>query len=366
MSTPPRIRVGVVGGHAARGWARAVHLPALAALPDYEITAIAGTSMESANAAAEVWSAAHAFDDPYALMAHPEVDLVTIAVQLTKRDGLVQAAIAAGKHVYSEWPLALSATIAEDLHTLAEKAAVRHAVGLQSRNHPAIRFLRDLLAEGKAGEVLSASLTYSLATPEVWSQRYAALFDQTKGVNHLAVVGGHSIDMFRSVVGDITELSATLATRLTRITLEETGERIEVTSPDQIVVSGLLESGAAVSVHLMTGGPSGDGFRIEVHGRAGRLVLSSANDSLVGPQFTLHFADGTGAPVELPIPDRYRRVLPDAPPAVRNVHRVYADLARGIRSGEPIEPDFATAAGTHRILDAIKHAAETGERQRLT
>ncbi|MET7459451.1 Gfo/Idh/MocA family oxidoreductase [Nonomuraea sp. NPDC005501] len=366
MSTSRPIRVGVVGGHATRGWARAVHLPALAALPDYEITAIAGTSMESADAAAGVWGASHAFDDPYALMTHHEVDLVTIAVQLTRRDGLVEAAIAAGKHVYSEWPLALSATIAEDFRSLADKAGVRHAVGLQTRNHPAIRYLGDLLAEGKAGEMLSASLTYSLAAPEVWSQRYATLFDHTKGVNHLAVVGGHSIDMFRSAVGDITELSATLATRITSITLEETGERIEVTSPDQIAVSGLLESGAAVSVHLMTGGPSGEGFRIEVHGRAGRLVLSSADDSLVGPEFTLHFADGTGAPVELPVPDHYSRVLPDAPPAVRNVHQVYADLARAIRSGVPIEPDFATAAGTHRILDAIKRAAETGERQRLT
>jgi predicted dehydrogenase len=53
---------------------------------------------------------------------------------------------------------------------------------------------------------------------------------------------------------------------------------------------------------------------------------------------------------------------------VSNVHQVYADLARAIRTSEPFQPHFGTAAGTavgtHRLLDAIKRSAETGERQR--
>lgn len=361
-----KIRVGVVGAHAGRGWARAVHLPALAAHPEYEVTAVAGTSLESARAAAGAWGAEHAFDDPAELMAHPDVDLVTIAVQLPQRDGLVEAAIAAGKHVYSEWPLALSADIAERFRELADTAGVRHAVGLQSRHHPAVRYLRDLVAEGRVGEVMSTSLTYSLGSPEIWSQRYAALFDRTKGVNHLAVVGGHSMDMFRYAVGDFAELSATLATRITRVTMEETGELIEVTSPDQIVVNGLLESGAAASVHIMTGGPRGAGFRFEVHGRAGRLVMRSTDDNLVGPEFTLVVTDAQEGPKPLAVPDFYRPLLADASPAVRNVYQVYTDLARAIRTGEPAEPDFGTAARMHRVLDAIKLSAATGERQHLS
>ncbi|WP_344179807.1 Gfo/Idh/MocA family oxidoreductase [Streptomyces albidochromogenes] len=362
-----RIRVGVVGAHAERGWGRGIHLPALAASrDDYEITAVAGTSQESARAAAGVWGARHAFDDARELMAHPEVDLVTIAVQLPQRDGLVDAAIAAGKHVYSEWPLALDADTAERLRAGAEKAGVRHAVGLQSRHHPAIRLLRDLLADGLVGEVLSTSLSYSLAAPEVWSQRYAALFDHTKGVNHVAVVGGHALDMYGSAVGGFAELSATLTTRIDRVTMQETGEEIEVTSPDQIVVAGLLESGAAASAHFMTGGPRGDGFRIEVHGRAGRLVLRSTDDSLVGPEFVLTHARANGAPAEeIALPAAYRPALDGVPSPVSNVHQVYADLARAIRTGESFEPDFGTAARTHRLLDAVKRSAATGERQRL-
>ncbi|MEU3516439.1 Gfo/Idh/MocA family oxidoreductase [Streptomyces sp. NPDC006654] len=361
-----RIRVGVVGAHAERGWARGIHLPALSALDDFEIVAVAGTSGGSARAAAAVWGAGRAYDDAHALLADPDVELVTVAVQLPRRDGLVEAAIEAGKHVYCEWPLARDAATAERFEAKARAAGVRHAVGLQSRNHPAVRLLRDLLAQGLIGEVLSASLLYSLSTPEVWSTRYAALFDRTQGVNHVAVVGGHSLDMFQYAVGEFAEVSATLTTRIDRVTMEETGERIEVTSPDQIVAGGLLRSGAAASAHFMTGGPRGDGFRIEVHGRAGRLVLVSSDDSLVGPRFTLTHATANGAPaVEVPVPDTYRPLLPGPPSPVSNVAQVYSDLAAAIRTGDASGPDFTTAVRTHRLLDAIKSTAEHGHRETL-
>ncbi|MFK4105818.1 Gfo/Idh/MocA family protein [Streptomyces sp. NPDC019531] len=360
-----RIRVGVIGAHAERGWGLHIHLPALRALNDFEVTAVAGTTVASARAAAEVWGARRWYDDARALMADPDVDLVTVAVQLPSRDGLVEAAIAAGRHVYSEWPLAPDAATAERFESAARAAGVRHAVGLQSRHHPEVRLLRDLLAQGLVGEVLSASLLYSLSTPDVWSTRYAALFDETKGVNHLAVVGGHSLDLFQYAVGDFAEVSATLATRIDRITMAETGEKVEVTSPDQIVLGGLLESGAAASAHFMTGGPRGDGFRIEVHGRTGRLVLVSSDDSLVGPRFTLTHETANGSPArEVPVPDVYRPLLGDPSP-VSNVAQVYTDLARAIRTGGDFGPDFAAAVRTHRLLDAVKFSARSGSRVRL-
>lgn len=77
-----RIRVGVVGAHAERGWGRNIHLPALRALNDFQVTAVAGTTSASARAAAEVWGAEKSYDDARALMADPDVDLVTVAVQL--------------------------------------------------------------------------------------------------------------------------------------------------------------------------------------------------------------------------------------------------------------------------------------------
>jgi predicted dehydrogenase len=356
------IRVGVVGAHAVRGWARGVHLPALTGLDDYSVVAVASTSRDSAEAAARTWSAPLAFDDPYELMHHPEVDLVTIAVQLPRRDGLIDGAIRAGKHVYSEWPVAIDAVTATGYRDAATAASVRSAVGLQSRHHPAVRFVADLLRHDHIGQLLSASLTYSLPAPDTTAQRYVDLFDNTKGVNHLTIVGGHALNMFCSMAGEFAEVSATTATRITPVTVAETGHSIAVTSPDQIAVSGVLYSGAVGSAHFMTGGPAGEGFRMEFHGRAGRLTLVATDVSLVAPQFAVYLDQGDGRE-PVPVPDRYLAGSPGESPVVANVRRIYRDLAEAIRSGGAVEPDLTDAVRTHRLLDAIRLSAETGSRQ---
>lgn len=71
---------------------------------------------------------------------------------------LIRPALAAGKHVYCEWPLALDTTEAESLTELAKDAGVRHVVGLQTRYSPAIVRARRLLAEGFVGNVVSATV----------------------------------------------------------------------------------------------------------------------------------------------------------------------------------------------------------------
>ena len=356
------IRIGVVGAHAERGWGRWVHLPALARLDDYTVTAVASTSRESADAAARAWGAPLAFSDARELMNHPEVDLVTIAVQLPRRDGLIDAAIRAGKHVYSEWPVAIDAATAAGYRDAATAAGVRSAVGLQGRHHPAVRFAADLLAEGRIGKLLSASLTYSLPAPETASERYADLYDREKGVNHLTIVGGHSLSMFCFMAGDFTEVSATMATRISPIRITETGRSVDITSPDQIAVSGTLGSGAVGSAHIMTGGPAGEGFRMEFHGRAGRLVLVSRDASLVAPQFDVILDEGD-ARRSLEIPDRYTSTSDAAGPAVANVRQVYRDLAVSIRGGTATGPDLTTAVRTHQLLDGIRRSAEAENRQ---
>jgi predicted dehydrogenase len=133
------IRVGVIGAHAERGRGRNIHLPALRALNDFPVTPVSGTTSASARGAAGMWGAEKSYADARALPAAPDVDLVTItititiAVQLPSRDGLVEAAIAAGRHVYSEWPPAPDAATAEHFESAARAAGVRHTAGLSGR-----------------------------------------------------------------------------------------------------------------------------------------------------------------------------------------------------------------------------------------
>jgi len=100
-SRPP-IRIGIIGATPARGWGTAAHLPALAALEEFEVTAVSTTRLTTARATAEVFAVPLAFADDDELVSHPDVDAVAITVKVPEHDRLVRAALAAGKHVFSE------------------------------------------------------------------------------------------------------------------------------------------------------------------------------------------------------------------------------------------------------------------------
>src|SRR5688572_24183647 len=137
-----KIRVGIIGLNAQRGWAHDAHVPALKALTsDYAVTALSALRPESARASAAAYGIPHAFTDPAALAQHPDVDLVVITVKVPEHDRLVRAALSAGKHVYCEWPLAMDAIAAESLAAAADARGVRQIIGLQSRASPILRHL---------------------------------------------------------------------------------------------------------------------------------------------------------------------------------------------------------------------------------
>ncbi|HZV66846.1 MAG TPA: Gfo/Idh/MocA family oxidoreductase, partial [Telluria sp.] len=155
------IGVGVIGASPLRpGWAVLSHLPAIAALPGYELRAVATSSEDSARAAADAYGVP-AFSDPRALIARPEVDLVVVTVKLPYHRELVAAALEAGKMVLCEWPLGLTLDETRSLSAQAQAAGLKTLIGLQARMAPAIRYARDLVAQGYVGDVLATTMTGS-------------------------------------------------------------------------------------------------------------------------------------------------------------------------------------------------------------
>src|SRR5688500_7599962 len=75
------VRIGVIGANAERGWAAMTHLPAIDALDECELVAVATTRPESAEATALRYGARRSYTDPHALVADPEIDVVTVAVR---------------------------------------------------------------------------------------------------------------------------------------------------------------------------------------------------------------------------------------------------------------------------------------------
>jgi hypothetical protein len=85
MAASSKIRVGIVGASANRGFASIAHIPALRALPQFEIAAVCTARQESAEVAARHYGVALAFSDPEQLARHPDVDLVRVCGRLRPR-----------------------------------------------------------------------------------------------------------------------------------------------------------------------------------------------------------------------------------------------------------------------------------------
>src|SRR3982074_1027477 len=150
--------VGIIGVSPVRGWAATAHIPALRALPSYEIRALSARSAESAHAAGEVFGVSAVFSDHEQLVTRPDIDVVAVTVKVPHHRELVSAALAAGKAVYCEWPLGRDLDDARAMAVLAVERGVRTVVGLQARQAPAIAFVQELLSDGYVGEVLSTTM----------------------------------------------------------------------------------------------------------------------------------------------------------------------------------------------------------------
>lgn len=207
MATSSKIRVGIVGASASRGFASIAHIPALRALPQFEITAVCTARQETAEASAQHYGVALAFSDPEQLAHHPDVDLVTVSVKVPDHYRPVMAAIAAGKHVYCEWPLGRDSDEAVRMLQAAEKRGIRHVVGLQGQMSPAINYAKDLIADGYLGRVLTATM---IGCAPNWSATIDRAYqaDFANGANLLTITGGHQIDALCYCLGEFRELTA--------------------------------------------------------------------------------------------------------------------------------------------------------------
>src|SRR5438093_5659804 len=130
--------VGIIGVSPIRGWASTAHIPALRALPKYEIRALSAHNAESARAIGEAFGVSAVFSDHEQLVSQPDIDMIVVTVKVPHHRELVSAALAAGRAVYCEWPLGRDLEEARAMAALAAEQGVRTAIGLQARQAPAI------------------------------------------------------------------------------------------------------------------------------------------------------------------------------------------------------------------------------------
>jgi predicted dehydrogenase len=360
-----RIRLGLIGASVAGTWSARSHLPAVRASTEVELTAVCTTRADSAEAARGAWGARLAFDDYRKMVASPEVDAVAIVVRVPSHYAPTKAALGADKPVYCEWPLGRTTAEAVELMALAEAKGLVTAVGLQARVNPVIMHLKELIDSGLVGEVLAVRVgllrdgVLSRPSHRTW-QRDAEL-----GANTLTIATGHAVDAMRYVVGDFRRLSAVVATQAKQWLDTGSNTLLDVTSPDNVLLSGRLKSGAVASVHVGAIPFAGSGYRMEIYGHDGTLVATGEDSPQLG-EVSLHGAKRGNSLAPIPVPERLTVTAPATPAGeATNVGQLYTLFARAIRDrasrdGETRPPNFATAVELHRLIDAVRGSSESG------
>jgi len=363
-----RIRVGIIGANPDRGWAAQAHIPALKSLSDdFEITALSTSRRESAEAASKLFGVPIAFDNHKDLVNSAVVDVVAVTVKVPYHLELATAALDAGKAVYCEWPLGNGLKEAQTLAALANKKGVLAVAGLQARSAPSVAYVHDLIKQGYVGEVLSTTLIGSGMGWGPTVEPYNAYLNEKKnGATMLSIALGHTADALCHCLGEVRELSATMTVRRKSFTIAGTGESKPMTADDQVLVSGLLEGGAALSIHYRGGVSRGTNLLWEINGTEGDLQLTAAGGQAQIFEMTVHGGEGGQSSLEvLPVPEQYRWSPPQGPGPSTNVAQAYARFARDYREGTHFCPTFDDAVTRHRMLNAIETAAATGQRQTL-
>jgi predicted dehydrogenase len=359
MTQKQYVRVGIVGADTKASWAKVSHVPAINGLPALKLAAVATRNEQSAREAAEAFGADRWFSDPFAMIRDDRIDVITVAVNVPAHRELVLAALDAGKAVYCEAPL--GRTVAETEEMATAVGSCHTAIGLQGRLNPAVRRAAQLLSSGKIGRPLNARVICSCAGfgPEMLSM-YDCFNKTSSGANLLTTNAGHILDVMEAVLGSIIEVDARTAILWPVVRLTDSGEESARDTTDHVGVLGKARSGAIFTADISGGvAPENARFRFEIRGSKGWLSLTGYHPYGVQAgdlELTSNVAFVT--PEEAAVSGGFMG-------AAINVGEVYAHLARDVHAGTYTAPGFEHALHNARLIEAVRRAAERGERQEV-
>ncbi|MDQ0643964.1 Gfo/Idh/MocA family protein [Microbacterium murale] len=381
MTTELRVAMighGFMGAAHSVGWRQA---PAAFDLPlSPRMAVLVGRDADKTASAARKWGWDETSTDWRAVIARDDIDVIDIVTPGESHAEIAIAALAAGKHVLCEKPLANTVEEAEAMEQAAQDAATHgiHAmVGFTYRRVPAVTLMRDMIAAGRIGTVRQVRASYRqdwLADPEApmtWR-----LDKDRAGSGSLGDIGAHIIDMTQFVTGQsLTQVSAVLETLVDERPLlgESVGlsgtastERGKVTVDDVALFTGRLESGTLATfeaTRFATGRKNA--LDIEISGDGGALHWNLEDMNV------LDFYDATQPAGE----QGFTRILvtePEHPYLAgwwptghmlgyeHGFSHQAKDLVEAIASGSAAHPTFTEGLHVQRVLDAVERSSSNG------
>jgi predicted dehydrogenase len=264
--------VAVIGA----GFGRHVVIPAFRSVPGFQVSAVVSGSATRAGDVARELGVPHAFAAQRLeeALALPGLELVFVASPPAAHREQSTRALAAGKHVVCEKPMALDAGEAAAMVEAARAARRLGVVDHELRFSPTRRRLRDLVQEDFLGRLLHADIAvqgeYRLDRSRPWSW----WSDADQGGGFLGALGSHVIDAVRFTLGEVAAACGCLRTLVRERPDPVTGRPRAVSSDDYALFWLRLEGGATVAASLSAlARTPRDAWRFSAHGEKGSLVL---------------------------------------------------------------------------------------------
>lgn len=296
-----------------------------------------------------------------ALVGDPAVDLVAITTPNALHQEMAEAAIAAGKAVYCEKPLALDAEGARAMTEAAEAAGVATLVGYNYLRNPATALAKELIESGEIGEIVhfrGCHFEDYMRDPEApasWRTRKA-----TAGAGAVADLGSHAISLARHLVGEIVEVQGSVQTVVPeRPVAGRPGAREPVEVDDQAQALVRFASGAAGTIEA-SWVASGRKMYLtyEITGTKGAIALDQErfNELRLYTHGSSARLDGFRTILMGPAHGKYGAFCPAPGHQLGfndlKVIEVEA-LLEGLAGRRPLQPDFREAWRIAQVVEAI-------------
>ena len=275
MTSPARVGIvgcGVISRHCAEN---------AKVFDSFEIVACADVEQAQAQALAEE----HGFPavSVAALLADTSIDIVLNLTPPAVHATVIGEALAAGKHVYTEKPLATDAVAATVLVEEADRRGLQLACAPDIFLGGAYQAARALLDEGAIGEPLAVSAAMLVGGQESWHPNPDIFF--ADGAGPLLDMGPYYLSAIVALLGPVRRVAGFASTRTRERTIEigpRAGERFAAATPTHTTASMELESGVTANLVASFEATGQYVCDLEIHGTEGVLALPDPN-AFAGP-----------------------------------------------------------------------------------
>ena len=295
------------------------------------------------------------------LLADPDIDVVLNLTPSSAHAAVTRAALAAGKHVYSEKPLAVDVTAAAELLDEADRHGLRIGCAPDIFLGGAYQAARRLLAEGAIGEPLAVDAAMIVGGADAWHPNPEQFFRD--GAGPLLDMGPYYLTAIVALLGPIRRVAAFARSRRAERTIStgpRAGERFAVTTPTHVAAT--MELAGGVTANLVASFEADDRYvcDFQLHGTEG--VLSLPDPNAFGGRLRLR--RGQGKWQDVPYASRGAREargigLDDMVQAIAagNGHRASGRLALHVVDAARSILRAAAAGRTERVETAVAQPA---------